>query len=266
MLNLIKKIFGSDNKRELSRIGKLVISINKLEEEISSKSDLELKNEVEVIKANIRSPQELDEHLVRVLAITREISNRKLGLRPFDVQLIGAIAIHEGKIAEMKTGEGKTLVASLAVVLNSIFSSVHLITVNDYLARRDALWMSPIYISLGLKVGILNNDKSYLVKQNVTEEYILSECDGYINKMNTSHIGNAVILLGAGKLDVNDHLDPTAGIALLKKTGDYIRKGEPLLEYFCSNEGKLRKGKMYLQNAIVVDSDMPKSLSIIINK
>ena len=148
MLNLIKKIFGSDNKRELSRIGKLVISINKLEEEISSKSDLELKNEVEVIKANIRSPQELDEHLVRVLAITREISNRKLGLRPFDVQLIGAIAIHEGKIAEMKTGEGKTLVASLAVVLNSIFSSVHLITVNDYLARRDALWMSPIYISL----------------------------------------------------------------------------------------------------------------------
>ena len=147
MLNLIKKIFGSDNKRELSRIGKLVISINKLEEEISSKSDLELKNEVEVIKANIRSPKELDEHLVRVLAITREISNRKLGLRPFDVQLIGAIAIHEGKIAEMKTGEGKTLVASLAVVLNSIFSSVHLITVNDYLARRDALWMSPIYIS-----------------------------------------------------------------------------------------------------------------------
>ena len=170
MLNLIKKIFGSDNKRELSRIGKLVISINKLEEEVSSKSDLELKNEVEVIKANIRSPQELDEHLVRVLAITREISNRKLGLRPFDVQLIGAIAIHEGKIAEMKTGEGKTLVASLAVVLNSIFSSVHLITVNDYLARRDALWMSPIYISLGLKVGILNNDKSYLVEQNATGE------------------------------------------------------------------------------------------------
>ena len=177
MLNLIKKIFGSDNKRELSRIGKLVISINKLEEEISSKSDLELKKEVEVIKANIQSPQELEEHLVRVLAIAREISNRKLGFRPFDVQLIGAIAIHEGKIAEMKTGEGKTLVASLAVVLNSIFSSVHLITVNDYLARRDALWMSPIYISLGLKVGILNNDKSYLIKQNVTEEYILSESE-----------------------------------------------------------------------------------------
>ena len=177
MLNLIKKIFGSDNKRELSRIGKLVISINKLEEEVSLKSDLELKKEVEVIKANIRSPQELEEHLVRVLAIAREISNRKLGLRPFDVQLIGAIAIHEGKIAEMKTGEGKTLVASLAVVLNSIFSSVHLITVNDYLARRDALWMSPIYISLGLKVGILNNDKSYLVEQNATGEYILSESE-----------------------------------------------------------------------------------------
>ena len=118
-------------------------------------------------------------------------------------------------------------------------------------------------LAQGGDIDVLENPSNI---QPIYKEYILSECDGYINKMNTSHIGNAVILLGAGKLDVNDHLDPTAGIALLKKTGDYIRKGEPLLEYFCSKEGKLRKGKMYVQNAIVVDSDMPKSLSIIINK
>lgn len=175
MINLIKKIFGSDNKRELSRINKMVDSINNLENEIHDKTDIELKDEISSIRLQIQNPKELDEHLSRVLAIARETSNRKLGLRPFDVQLLGAIALHEGKISEMKTGEGKTLVASLAVTLNSLYQSVHLITVNDYLARRDALWMSPIYISLGLKVGILNSDASYLVNESDSGEYLLIE-------------------------------------------------------------------------------------------
>ncbi|NSX00848.1 preprotein translocase subunit SecA [bacterium] len=175
MINLIKKIFGSDNKRELSRINKMVDSINNLENEIHDKTDIELKDEISAIRLQIHNPKELDEHLSRVLAIARETSNRKLGLRPFDVQLLGAIALHEGKISEMKTGEGKTLVASLAVTLNSLYQSVHLITVNDYLARRDALWMSPIYISLGLKVGILNSDASYLVNESDSGEYLLIE-------------------------------------------------------------------------------------------
>ena len=175
MINLIKKIFGSDNKRELSRINKMVDSINNLENEIHDKTDIELKDEISAIRLQIHNPKELDEHLSRVLAIARETSNRKLGLRPFDVQLLGAIALHEGKISEMKTGEGKTLVASLAVTLNSLYQSVHLITVNDYLARRDALWMSPIYISLGLKVGILNSDASYLVNESDSGEYLLVE-------------------------------------------------------------------------------------------
>jgi preprotein translocase subunit SecA len=175
MINLIKKIFGSDNKRELSRINKMVDSINNLENEIHDKTDIELKDEISAIRLQIHNPKELDEHLSRVLAIARETSNRKLGLRPFDVQLLGAIALHEGKISEMKTGEGKTLVASLAVTLNSLYQSVHLITVNDYLARRDALWMSPIYISLGLKVGILNSDASYQVNESDSGEYLLVE-------------------------------------------------------------------------------------------
>ncbi|MBT4634778.1 preprotein translocase subunit SecA, partial [bacterium] len=175
MINLIKKIFGSDNKRELSRISKMVDSINNLEKEIADKTDLELKDEISSIRLQIHNPKELDEHVSRVLAITRETSNRRLGLRPFDVQLLGAIALHEGKISEMKTGEGKTLVASLAVTLNSLYQSVHLITVNDYLARRDALWMSPIYVSLGLKVGILNSDVSYLVNKSDSGEHVLIE-------------------------------------------------------------------------------------------
>ena len=163
MLNLIKKIFGSDNKRELSRIQKIVDSTNKLEDELIQKSDTELKAEISSIKNTIDKLEDLDNHIPKILAIAREASNRNLGLRPFDVQLVGAIALHEGKISEMKTGEGKTLVASLTVVLNSLYRSVHLVTVNDYLARRDALWMSPIYDSLGLKVGVLNSYISYLV-------------------------------------------------------------------------------------------------------
>jgi len=175
MLNIIKKIFGSDNKRELARINKIVIAINNLEESFLNNSDLELKNEIETIKTQVSKPEDLDVYIDRVLAITREVSKRKLGMRPFDVQLVGAIILHEGKIAEMKTGEGKTLVASMSVVLNSLHSSVHLITVNDYLARRDALWMSPIYMSLGLKVGILNNDSSFLVHCDDLENYSLVE-------------------------------------------------------------------------------------------
>ena len=175
MLNLIKKIFGSDNKRELARINKIVIAINNLEESFLNNSDLQLKNEIETIKTEISKSEDLDLYIDRVLAITREVSKRKLGMRPFDVQLVGAIILHEGKIAEMKTGEGKTLVASMSVVLNSLHGSVHLITVNDYLARRDALWMSPIYMSLGLKVGILNNDSSFLVHCDELENYSLVE-------------------------------------------------------------------------------------------
>ena len=161
MLNIIKKIFGSGNQREISRINKIVEKINSLENEYSELSLDQLKKKFLDLSKN---ENDLDVHLPDVFAITREVSKKTLKLRPFDVQLVGGIVLHEGKIAEMKTGEGKTLVATLPVVLNSIKSeSVHVITVNDYLARRDALWMSPIYLSLGLKVGILNNGISYRI-------------------------------------------------------------------------------------------------------
>ena len=156
MFNLVKKIFGSGNKREISRIKKTVNIINDLEDKYSKLNVSQLKDKFEEFKNKELSPNKLDDVLPDIFAIGREVSKTVLGLRPFDVQLIGGIVLHEGKIAEMKTGEGKTLVATLPVILNSLIQNVHLITVNDYLARRDARWMGPIYLSLGLRVAILN--------------------------------------------------------------------------------------------------------------
>jgi len=175
--NIIKKIFGSDNEREVSRINKLVDQINQLEEKYSKEDIGELKNIFLNFRNNESNEKNIDLLIPDVFAIVREISKRKLGLRPYDVQLIGGVVLHEGKIAEMKTGEGKTLVACMPVVLNSITGNgVHLITVNDYLARRDALWMSPIYVALGLKVGVLNNDISYTINlKEGDDELILVE-------------------------------------------------------------------------------------------
>ena len=175
--NVLKKIFGSDNQRELSRIGQLVDKANKLEEECSAKNLDELKQSFLTIKNNYSEKDTLDNLIPEVFALVREASKRRLGLRPYDVQFIGGVVLHEGKIAEMKTGEGKTLVACMPVILNSIENKgVHIITVNDYLARRDALWMSPVYKTFDLKIGVLNNDKSYVVELDSNkDEYILIE-------------------------------------------------------------------------------------------
>ena len=179
MFNVIKKIFGSGNEREISRIRKIVDQINALENEITSLSIEELNQKYSLLKETHDSSSNVDDYIIEVFAITREVSKKTIKLRPFDVQLIGGIVLHEGKIAEMKTGEGKTLVATLPVVLNSIYPDpVHVITVNDYLAKRDALWMAPIYISLGLKVGILNSGISYLVKSD-SGNYELEEAERY---------------------------------------------------------------------------------------
>tara|TARA_B100000282_G_scaffold49822_1_gene31540 strand:+ start:2499 stop:5069 length:2571 start_codon:yes stop_codon:yes gene_type:complete len=177
MLNIIKKIFGSGNEREISRISKIVEKINSKEESLKNLSLENLKNKYLDLKIRYEQSGELDNFIIDVFALTREVSKKTLKLRPFDVQLIGGIVLHEGKIAEMKTGEGKTLVATLPVVLNALDPyPVHLITVNDYLARRDALWMAPIYLSLDLKVGVLNNGISYTVKINSTK-YELVEAE-----------------------------------------------------------------------------------------
>ncbi|MBT1248190.1 MULTISPECIES: preprotein translocase subunit SecA [unclassified Thermosipho (in: thermotogales)] len=153
------KLFDK-NERVLKKYWKNVKKINEINLENSKFS--ELIERINKIKKEI-TQETIDDYLYEVFAIVREVAKRTIGLRPFDVQLIGGMVLHDGKVAEMKTGEGKTLVATMPVVLNALLGKgVHLVTVNDYLAKRDAMWMGPIYLALGLRVGIINTqNKSY---------------------------------------------------------------------------------------------------------
>lgn len=160
---LLKKIFGTSNERLLKKIIPTVEQINALEPEISRLSDDQLRQKTVLFRERLGSGTTLDELLNEAFAVVREVSKRTLGFRHFDVQLIGGIVLHQGNIAEMKTGEGKTLAATLPVYLNALDKKgVHVVTVNDYLARRDAQWMGPIYDFLGLSVGVIQHDVSYL--------------------------------------------------------------------------------------------------------
>src|SRR5262245_26875406 len=215
MLDLIKKIVGTKNDREVKRIRPYVLKINELEAEYQKLSDAELRDKTEQFKKRVREAtdplrsafeevqkealaadteereeiksrveesdkelrkaeaQVLEELIPEAFAAVRESSRRTIGLRHFDVQLIGGVVLHEGKIAEMKTGEGKTLVATLPLYLNALTGrGVHLITVNDYLARRDVQWMGPIYHKLGLSVASIVHESSYLFDPTyLTKDY-----------------------------------------------------------------------------------------------
>jgi preprotein translocase subunit SecA len=152
----LAKLFGSKNKRELKRMGKVVTSINALEEELSKLDDASLQAKTPELKARLAGGETLDKILPEAFAVAREASNRVMNMRHFDTQLIGGITLHEGRIAEMRTGEGKTLVATLPVYLNALEGKgVHVVTVNDYLAKRDSKWMEPLYNFLGLDVGVV---------------------------------------------------------------------------------------------------------------
>jgi preprotein translocase subunit SecA len=158
LISLFKKILGSKNERELKRLGKIVKQINALEPAFESLSDEALKEKTVEFRSRLEQGEALDKILPEAFAAVREASKRVMGMRHFDVQLIGGLALHEGKVAEMKTGEGKTLVATLAVYLNALPGrGVHVVTVNDYLAQRDADWMRPLYESLGLSVGVVRS-------------------------------------------------------------------------------------------------------------
>lgn len=154
---LVRKIFGSKNDRFLKKLRPLVAKINALEPEMQALADEELPQRLAVYREQVQNGEkDLDAVLPEVFALVREASTRVLGMRHYDVQLLGAMALHNGKIAEMKTGEGKTLVATLAVILNSLEGKgVHVVTVNDYLAKRDAEWMGQLYRFLGLSVGVI---------------------------------------------------------------------------------------------------------------
>lgn len=171
---LIKKMFGSRNERILRRMEKSVMAINAFESQMQALSNEELAAKTQQFKARFNEGESLDELLAEAFATVREVSVRTLGLRHFDVQLIGGMVLHEGNIAEMRTGEGKTLVATLPAYLNAISGrGVHIVTVNDYLAKRDSQWMKPIYEFLGLTVGVIYPDMSHKEKQEAYQSDIV---------------------------------------------------------------------------------------------
>ena len=153
---LLRKVFGSKNDRDVKRMQKAVRSVNALEEQMQALSDEQLQAKTIEFRERLNQGETLNKILPEAFAVCREAGKRVMGMRHFDVQLIGGMALHEGKIAEMRTGEGKTLVATLAVYLNALAGKgVHVVTVNDYLAHRDANWMRPLYEFLGLSVGVV---------------------------------------------------------------------------------------------------------------
>jgi len=180
MLQKFVRIIGGDpNKREVDKLSELVDRINDLEAACESLSDEQLRLKTDEFRKRLSDGETLDDILVEAFAVVREASKRTIGLRHYDVQLMGGIALHQGKIAEMRTGEGKTLVATLPLYLNALEGKgAHLVTVNDYLARRDARWMAPIYMALGLNVGVLqmaarteNGKKAFLVDLDRTSPH-----------------------------------------------------------------------------------------------
>ncbi len=179
---VLELIFGTKNERELKKLRPIVEKINSLEPEVKALSNEKLAAKTEEFKKRLADGETMDDILPEAFAVVREVARRTVGMRHFDVQLMGGIVLHQGKIAEMKTGEGKTLVATLPIYLNALDArdldgtpregkGVHLVTVNDYLAKRDALWMGPIYLFLGLSVGVIQHEASYLVDWENKERF-----------------------------------------------------------------------------------------------
>src|SRR5438093_8719507 len=164
MLNvLIRAVFGTKHERDAKRMQPTVDAINALGADLERLSDSELKAKTHEFRKRLADGAELDDLLVEAFAVCREAARRTVRMRHFDVQLMGGMVLHQGKISEMATGEGKTLVATLPAYLNGLPGlGTHIVTVNDYLARRDAQWMGPIYQALGLTVGVIQHEVSYL--------------------------------------------------------------------------------------------------------
>ncbi|MBI2022963.1 preprotein translocase subunit SecA [Candidatus Giovannonibacteria bacterium] len=170
-MSILTKIFGDPNARVISTLQPVVDEINSLEPEFEKFSDEELKGKTTEFRRRLEASESLDDILPDAFAAVREASKRTLGQRHYDVQLMGGITLHRGQIAEMKTGEGKTLVATLPLYLNALTGEgTHLVTVNDYLARRDATWMGQIYNALGLTTGVLNHEASYIYDPSHSEK------------------------------------------------------------------------------------------------
>jgi preprotein translocase subunit SecA len=176
MKKMLTKIFGDPQAKTVKRLKKQVLAINELETVYEKMSLEKLAKQTEEFKKQLKEKKSLDDIMPHAFAVVREASKRTLGMRHFDVQLIGGMALHEGNVAEMKTGEGKTLVATAPIYLNALTGKgAHVVTVNDYLAQRDAGWMAQVYHALGLSTGVIVADQSFIfdpefINKNHVEE------------------------------------------------------------------------------------------------
>jgi preprotein translocase subunit SecA len=214
---LAKSIFGSSNDRELRKMRKIVDRINQLEPELQALTSEQLNNKTTEFKQRINLGESLDDILPEAFATVRETANRVLEMRHFDVQMIGGIVLHQGKITEMRTGEGKTLVATLAAYLNALSGgSVHVITVNDYLAKRDAEWMAPLYQALGMSIGIIQSFQG----PDVPSSFIINSADksNQASSCNRKDAYAADIIYGTNNEFGFDYLRDNMVLSLADKT------------------------------------------------
>ncbi len=202
----LKTLFDG-NEREIVRLRRTVERVNALESSVASLSDDDLRGKTDEFKARLEQGEPLDQLLPEAFAVVREAGKRTMGMRHFDVQIMGGQALHEGNVAEMRTGEGKTLVATLPVYLNALTGKgVHVVTVNDYLAKRDAEWMSPIYLSLGLTVGVIQHDLdhasrkaaydcdvTYVTNNEVGFDYLRDNMAWSLDQMVQRHLNFAIV-------------------------------------------------------------------------
>ena len=243
-MGLISKVFGTYSDREIKRIKPIINKINSLEPEIQKLTDKELKEKTTEFKDRLAKGEILDELLPEAFAVVREASKRVLGMRHFDVQLIGGIVLHQGRIAEMKTGEGKTLVATLPVYLNALTGKgVHVVTVNDYLAKRDSEWMGKLYKFLGLSVGLViagmnpeqkreayNSDITYGTNNEFGFDYLRDNMVIYKNQLVQRELNYAIvdeidsILIDEARTPLIISGTAEASSDLYKQANDFVKK------------------------------------------
>ena len=240
--NLIKKIVGSKNERELKRIRPIIIQVNEFESQIRSLSDDQLRAKTGEFKDRIEKGASLDEVLPEGFGVVREAARRTLGERHYDVQLIGGIILHEGKISEMATGEGKTLVSTLPAYLNALAGKgVHIVTVNDYLARRDSEWMGAVYCFLGLSVGVILHE---LNDQERKKAYGCDITYGTNNEFGFDYLRDNM------KFDINDYVQRDLNYAIVDEV-DSILVDEARTPLIISGPAEESTDKYYKINRII---------------
>ena len=216
LVTIFKKIFGTKNDRELRQMRKVVDRISANEDQLKSLNPQDLRAQTDLLRQRLVEGETLDQILPDAFALVRETSQRTLGMRHFDVQMIGGLSLHQGRIAEMRTGEGKTLVATLAAYLNALEGKgVHVITVNDYLARRDAQWMAPLYQALGMSVGVV---QSYQGADVPNSFYLSADDEGELQASTRQQAYRADITYGTNNEFGFDYLRDNMALRLEDKS------------------------------------------------